>query len=209
VWLKLSEPIDLNLGGDVPFSDALKKIKGLTKSDDLPHGVQFYVAPSRSPGETQKSADSPVSFEMEGVPLSTCIDLLTDSLELTYRVRDDGIVVIKPVSSDDDEDMPPPGHGHDTIEYLRAKLAEAKLRAEIATFRMMEANPGMMGMGGMGGGMRGMMQNGMAGGGMGGGMGAAGMGGGGMGGGGMGGMGGGGMGGAGIVRGGMRSRGMR
>ncbi len=160
---KLDEPVPMNFQNETPLEDVLKYIKQATQGPS-DSGIPIYVDPVGLQ-EAEKTMTSPITLDLEGVPLKTTLRLMLKQLGLTYTVKD-GMLTI---SSSSSEDMPT-----EIRVYPVADLA-------IIPISLMGGGGG----GGMGGGMGG---GGM--GGMGGGMGGGGMGG--MGGGGMGGMGGGG-----------------
>ena len=164
---KLDEPISMNFANETPLEDVLKYIKSATQGPN-DSGIPIYVDPVGLQ-EAEKTLTSPITLDLEGVPLKTTLRLMLKQLGLTYTVKD-GLLTI---TSESSQDQPT-----DIRVYPVADLAIIPIS--------------LLG-GGGGGGMGGGGMGGMGGGGMGGGgMGGGGMGGGGMGG-GMGGMGGGGM----------------
>jgi tetratricopeptide (TPR) repeat protein len=174
---KLNDPISLPFPNETPLEDVLKYVTQNTQGPN-DNGIQIHVDPIGLE-DASATMQSPVTINLEGVPLKRALKIMLDQLDLTYTVQD-GVLFISWKAA---EDLPT-----DRRVYPVADLA-------LIPMSLMTGFPplGGGGMGGMGGGM----------GGMGGGMG--GMGGGGMGGmgGGMGGMGGGGMGGMGGGMGGM------
>ncbi len=168
---KLNDPISLPFPNETPLEDVLKYITQNTQGPN-DNGIQIHVDPIGLE-DASATMQSPVTLNLEGVPLKRALKIMLDQLDLTYTVQD-GVLFISWKAA---EDLPT-----DRRVYPVADLA-------LIPMSLMTGFPPLGG-GGMGGGM-----GGMGGGGMGGGMG--GMGGGGMGGGGMGGMGGGGMGGMG------------
>ncbi|WP_422928348.1 hypothetical protein [Singulisphaera sp. PoT] len=165
---KLNEPITMSFPNETPFEEVLKYIKTATTGAN-DSGIPIYVDPVGLQ-EAEKTMSSPVTLDLEGVPLKTTLRLILKQLTLTYTVKD-GMITI---TSENAEDTPT-----EIRVYPVADLA-------IIPISLISGGGG--GMGGMGGGMGGM-GGGM--GGMGGGMGGMGGGMGGMGGmgGGMGGMG--------------------
>jgi tetratricopeptide (TPR) repeat protein len=160
---KLDEPLSMSFANETPLDDVLKYIKQATQTPTF-NGIPIYVDPIGLQ-EAERSMNSTVQIDLDGVPLKTTLRLLLKQLGLVYTVKD-GFLMI---TSEDSEDQQT-----EIRVYPVADLA-------IIPLSLMSG-----GGGGMGGGMGGM--GGMGGGGMGG---MGGMGGGGMGGGGMGGMGGG------------------
>jgi tetratricopeptide (TPR) repeat protein len=160
ILAKLEEPVSMSFANETPLEDVLKYIKSATQGLN-DNGIPIYVDPVGL-NEAEKTMTSPVTLDLEGVPLKTTLRLLLKQLGLTYTVKD-GLLTI---TSESSEDQPT-----EIRVYPVADLA-------IIPLSLMGGGQ-QGGRGGMGGGM----------GGMGGGMGGGGMGG--MGGGGMGGMGGG------------------
>jgi hypothetical protein len=172
ILTQLGERLTMSFPQETPLEDVLKYIKSNTQSEelDLPSGIPIYVDPIGLQ-EAEKTLASPVTLDLEGIPLKTSLRLILKQLDLTYTVKD-GLMTI---TSEKADDQPT-----EIRVYPVADLA-------IIPLSLMGGGGGGMGggMGGMGGGMGGM-GGGM--GGMGGGMGGMGGGMGGMGG-GMGGMG--------------------
>ena len=170
ILAELDKPVSIPFAAETPLEDVIKYLKSATQSPGLEQGIPIYIDPVGLT-EAEKTMASPITLNLEGVPLKRSLKLLLKQLELTYTVKD-GLMTITSTTS---KDQPT-----EIRVYPVADLA-------IIPFSLMGGGGG----GGMGGG-------GMGGGGMGGGgMGGGGMGGGGMGGMG-GGMGGGGMGGGGM-----------
>ena len=157
---KLDEPISMSFANETPLEDVLKYIKSATQGPN-DSGIPIYVDPVGLQ-EAEKTMTSPITLDLEGVPLKTTLRLMLKQLGLTYTVKD-GLLTITSESSDDQPT--------EIRVYPVADLA-------IIPISLMGGGGGGMG-GGMGGGG---MGGGMGGGGMGGGMGGGGMGGGGMGG---------------------------
>jgi hypothetical protein len=146
-WVKLHEPIAIHCEEDTPLADLLKRIKAATKGEGFPTGVPVYVDPIGLQ-EAEKSMESTVRLDLEGIPLATSLDLITKQLGLTYRVQDDGIVIIE--GEPEEDETLPPGHGAETLAHLKYRLEQVRLEAEIAKFRAMAEAP----QAGLGGGMR-------------------------------------------------------
>jgi tetratricopeptide (TPR) repeat protein len=167
----LKQPISMPFPNETPIEEILNYIKTATQSERLPGGIPMYVDPAGLT-EAEITMSSPVTVNLEGVPLKTSLRLLLKQIGLTYTVKDGLMTVTAELSANQPTEI---------RVYPVADLAIIPLSL------MGGGGGGMGGMGGMGGGMGGM-GGGM--GGMGGGMGGMGGGMGGMGG-GMGGMGGG------------------
>jgi tetratricopeptide (TPR) repeat protein len=164
---KLDEPISMSFANETPLEDVLKYIKSATQGPN-DSGIPIYVDPVGLQ-EAEKTMQSPVQLDLEGVPLKTTLRLMLKQLGLTYTVKD-GMLTI---TSESSEDQPT-----EIRVYPVADLAIIPLSLMGGGGGGMGGGMGMMGggMGGMGGGMGGMGGGGMMGG-MGGGMGGMGMGG--------------------------------
>jgi len=152
IQAKLDQPIAMSFPNETPLEDVLKYIKQATQ-DANDSGIPIYVDPLGMQ-EADKTLTSPVSIDLEGVPLKTTLRLLLKQLGLTYTVKD-GFLMITSQESEDQQ------------TEIRVYPV-----ADLAIIPMSLMGGGGMGMGGMGGGMGGMGGMGM--GGMGGGMGGMG-----------------------------------
>jgi hypothetical protein len=91
VVAKLEEPISMSFANETPLEDVLKYIKSATMG---PHdtGIPIYVDPEGL-SKAKKTMVSPVSLDLEQIPLRTTLRLLLKQLGLTYTVRD-GLLMI-------------------------------------------------------------------------------------------------------------------
>lgn len=95
---KLDGPLAMNFPNDTPLEDVLKYIKQATQgSDDA--GIPIYVDPIGL-NEADQTATSPVSIDLDGVPLRRTLQLALKQIGLKYFV-DDGILVITSADSSD------------------------------------------------------------------------------------------------------------
>jgi tetratricopeptide (TPR) repeat protein len=157
ILAKLDEPISMAFPNETPLEDVLKYIRSATQGPN-DTGIPIYVDPVGL-NEAEKTMTSPVTLDLEGVPLKTTLRLLLKQLGLTYTVKD-GLLTI---TSESSEDQP---------TEIRVYPV-----ADLAIIPLSLMGNGMMG--GMGRGLGGMGMGGMGGMGMGGmgGMGMGGMGG--------------------------------
>ncbi len=162
ILAKLDEPISMAFPNETPLEDVLKYIRSATQGPN-DTGIPIYVDPVGL-NEAEKTMTSPVTLDLEGVPLKTTLRLLLKQLGLTYTVKD-GLLTI---TSESSEDQPT-----EIRVYPVADLAIIPLSL-MGNGMMggMGRSLGGMGMGGMG--MGGMGMGGMGGMGMGG-MGGMGM----------------------------------
>ena len=159
---KLDQPIAMNFPNETPLEDVLKYIRQATTGPN-DSGIPMYIDPLGLQ-EADKTQTSPVSIDLEGVPLKTTLRLLLKQLGLTYTVKDGFLMITSQESEDQQTEI---------RVYPVADLAIIPLSL------MGGGMGGGMGMGGMGMGgmgMGGMGMGGMGMGGMGGGMGMGGMG---------------------------------
>jgi hypothetical protein len=117
---KLEAPISMSFANETALEDVLKYIKSATQGPN-DTGIPIYVDPVGL-NEAQKTMTSPVSLDLEGVPLWITLRLVLKQLGLTYDVKD-GLVTITAESS---RDRPVP-----ILEHVRrARQGELSL-AEI------------------------------------------------------------------------------
>jgi hypothetical protein len=91
ILTKLEEPIAMSFANETPLEDVLKYIKAATqRAND--NGIAIYVDPEGL-AKMNKTMSSPVSLDVEGVPLRTTLRLLLKQLGLVYTVKD-GLLTI-------------------------------------------------------------------------------------------------------------------
>ena len=82
----------------------MKSIKDATREPDC-EDIPIYLDPIGL-SEADKTMDSTVSFDLEGVPLKTSLRLTLAQLDLTYNIRDGVLMItseesaVKPVYQD-------------------------------------------------------------------------------------------------------------
>jgi hypothetical protein len=98
-WIlaKLEEPISMSFAQETPLEDVLKYIRAATQGPN-DSGIPIYVDPAGL-NEADRTLSSPVSLDLEGVPLKTTLRLLLKQLGLTYTVKD-GLITITSETSD-------------------------------------------------------------------------------------------------------------
>ena len=87
----LDKPISMSFGNETPLEDVLKYIKVATKGPN-DNGIPIYIDPEGLQ-KANKSMTSPVTIDLEGVPLRTTLRLVLKQLGLRYAVKD-GILAI-------------------------------------------------------------------------------------------------------------------
>jgi hypothetical protein len=96
---KLDEPISMSFANETPLDDVLKYVKQATTTPTF-NGIPIYVDPIGLQ-EAERSMNSTVQIDLEGVPLKTTLRLILKQLGLTYTVKD-GFMII---TSEDSEDQ--------------------------------------------------------------------------------------------------------
>jgi hypothetical protein len=135
---KLDQPIAMSFPNETPLDDVLKYIKQATQGAN-DSGIPIYVDPLGLT-EADRTMQSPVQLDLEGVPLKTTLKLMLKQLGLTYSVKD-GFLMITSEASED----------------LQTEIRVYPV-ADLAIIPLSLMGGGGMGggMGGMGGGMGGM-----------------------------------------------------
>ena len=98
ILAKLEEPVSMSFPNETPLEDVLKYIRSATQGPN-DAGIPIYVDPVGLQ-EVEKTLQSPIQLDLEGVPLKTTLRLLLKQLGLTYTVKD-GLLMITSESSDD------------------------------------------------------------------------------------------------------------
>ena len=95
---KLDEPVAMSFPNETPLEDVLDYIKQATEGPDG-SGIPIYVDPIGL-NEAERTETSPVSIDLDGVPLRRTLQLALKQIGLKYFV-DDGILVITSADSSD------------------------------------------------------------------------------------------------------------
>jgi hypothetical protein len=96
----LGRPISMRFPNETALDDVLKYIKQATTTPDYP-GIPIYVDPIGLQ-EAERSMNSTVQIDLEGVPLKETLRLCLKQLGLTYKVRDGHLRI-----TSEDEDPEP------------------------------------------------------------------------------------------------------
>jgi len=123
VWETLAKPISMPFGEETTLDDAIRYVQQATASPD-DTGIPIYVDPVGLL-EAEKTLQSPVTINLEGMPLSTSLELMLKQLGLASYVRPEGLLVI---THEDDEAVA----GEPTTRLLNQVAA---LREEVAALR--------------------------------------------------------------------------
>jgi hypothetical protein len=136
-WIKLQEPIKMAFTNETPLEDVLKYIKEATRGK-ADRGMAIYVDPIGLQ-EAEKTMTSPVTLDLEDVPLATSLTLLLKQLGLTYSVQKDGLLVITSGSADNVA-LDPSLRMLDEIRALRLELETLRREVSIVARRSLD-NP--------------------------------------------------------------------
>jgi hypothetical protein len=101
---KLEEPISMSFANETPLDDVLKYIKQATTSPEF-SGIPIYVDPVGLQ-EAERSINSTIQIDLDGVPLRRTLQLILAQLDLVYFVED-GILVITAAESEKPGSLPP------------------------------------------------------------------------------------------------------
>jgi RNA polymerase sigma factor (sigma-70 family) len=104
ILAKLDEKIAMSFGTETPLEDVLKYIHQATVTADFA-GLPIYVDPIGLQ-EAEKSMNSTVIINLEGVPLRRTLQLVLKQLDLIYFVQD-GMIYITSSESEDLQLGPP------------------------------------------------------------------------------------------------------
>jgi hypothetical protein len=98
ILAKLDEPLPLNFPNETPLEDVLKYIKQATETSEG-RGLPFYVDPIGL-NEADKTMTSPVSIDLDGVPVRRTLQLMLKQLGLVYYVEDGILVITSPEAAE-------------------------------------------------------------------------------------------------------------
>jgi hypothetical protein len=121
----LEQPVPMHFSNETPLEDVLKSLrKSVRRSDGT--RLPIYLDPVGLI-EAEKTMASPISLDLDGVPLRASLRLLLMQLGMTYHVTD-GLLLITSESSEDASyhlDNPALAVGHCLLALLAAILGAA------------------------------------------------------------------------------------
>jgi RNA polymerase sigma factor (sigma-70 family) len=123
---KLEEPISMSFASETPLDDVLKYIKQATTTPTF-SGIPIYVDPVGLQ-EAERSLNSTVQLDLEGIPLRRTLQLLLTQLGLAYFVED-GMLVITSESSAG-KPLPPSMRGATPLTEKMEKAERGELTME-------------------------------------------------------------------------------
>ena len=92
ILTKLNNPNSILFAQETPLAKVADYIKRTTKSDANDLGIQCHIDPEGLK-EAERSMDSTVQLELEGIPLKVTLRLLLKQVGPAYYVRDDMLVI--------------------------------------------------------------------------------------------------------------------
>jgi RNA polymerase sigma factor (sigma-70 family) len=92
ILTKLDDSIAVNFPNETTLDEFLKHIKEATKSTEMPRGIPIYVDPIGLQ-EAEKSINSTITIDLDGVPLKRTLQLVLKQIGLGYFVED-GMIYI-------------------------------------------------------------------------------------------------------------------
>ncbi len=101
---KLEEPISMSFANETPLDDILKYVKQATTTPTY-SGIPIYVDPIGLQ-EAERSLQSTIQIDLEGVPLRRTLQLALAQIGLVYFVED-GILVVTSEESEAQSHLPP------------------------------------------------------------------------------------------------------
>jgi len=134
---KLAEPVHMNFPNETPLEDVLKYIKQATDSP-----ASIYVDPIGL-NEADRTMTSPVSIDVDDVPLGRTLQLVLEQIDLVYFVEDGMIVItaagretygLKPTMAKNtplDEEIGRAKRGELSTEELTALFEKLKLIQQV------------------------------------------------------------------------------
>jgi hypothetical protein len=88
----LAKPVALPFPNETPLQDVITYLKEESKSKELPNGLPIYVDPVGLQ-DAERTIQSPIQIDLEGVPLRTTLKFMLRQLDLVYAVED-GVLII-------------------------------------------------------------------------------------------------------------------
>ncbi len=126
ILAKLEEPISMSFANETPLDDVLKYIKQATTTPTY-SGIQIYVDPLGLQ-EAERSLNSTVQLDLEGIPLRRTLQLLLTPLRLAYFVEDGMLVITSEDSAD--KPLPPSMREATPLEEKLQKVERGELTLE-------------------------------------------------------------------------------
>lgn len=121
IMAELAKPISMPFANETPLEDVIKYVRTATTSPVFVQGLPFYVEPEGL-AAVDKTLDTPIKINLEGIKLKTTLRLVLKQLGLGYYVKH-GLVMITNLDDDEYKDAMQPGWR--AIEARERAKAEA------------------------------------------------------------------------------------
>ncbi|MHC5542916.1 hypothetical protein ACYOEI_32230, partial [Singulisphaera rosea] len=126
----LEEPIAMNFPNETPLEDILKYVRAATAKPPRP-GIPIYIDPVGLQ-VAEKTIASPVTIDLEGLPLKTTLGLALKQLDLVFYVRDGLLTVTHP-------SLGPPTGLLDTVEQAeKGELSVEEMEELVQKFKKLD-----------------------------------------------------------------------
>ena len=121
VMAELAKPISMPFAQETPLEDVIKYIKTATTSPIFEQGLPIYIEPEGLQS-AEKTMDSPIKLNLEGIKLKTTLRLVLKQHGLGYYVKH-GLVIITNLDDEDFKDATQTGwRDHAAQEEARAAI---------------------------------------------------------------------------------------
>jgi RNA polymerase sigma factor (sigma-70 family) len=120
---KLDEPISMSFNAETPLDDVLKYIRQATTTKTF-SGIPIYVDPIGL-NEAERSLNSTIQINLEGVPLRRTLQLLLTQLGLAYFVEDGMLVITSEDSAK--KPLPSPMAGPTPLDRMVEKAERGEM----------------------------------------------------------------------------------
>ena len=121
----------MSFANETPLDDVLKYIKQATTTPTY-NGIPIYVDPVGLQ-EAERSLNSTIQIDLEGVPLKTTLRLILKQLGLAYYVEDGYLVI---ASEDAAEKRMPPALRKKVEQAKRGELTASEMKELIEVFKL-------------------------------------------------------------------------
>ncbi|CAN5702960.1 hypothetical protein BH23PLA1_BH23PLA1_11000 [soil metagenome] len=135
----LREPIPMPFEKETPLDDVLRYIKQKTETEEMPGGIPIYVDPVAL-NYAEQTLQSPVTINLESIPLETTLRLVLDQLDLGFFIKD-GMLLITAKCMEGFEANDPTTLLLNELAALRHEVTE--LRKEVKGLQRWTGPPGM------------------------------------------------------------------
>ncbi len=137
VWLRLQQPVSMPFANETPLEDVIKYVRSATSDEqEFPDGIPVYVDPAGLQ-EADKTMQSPIALNLDGLPLSYTLRLILKQLDLDYHVEPEGLLYITYIGANEPRDPMP----RLLDEILAARGEIKQLRQDVAELKALLVSP--------------------------------------------------------------------